>query len=493
MTQLAAQRPDRSLYQAVWRWHFIAGLLVMPFLVTMAITGGLYLFKDEITHLVYRNMIDVPVRTTPMAPLSTLIASTEAGLHGQVLQISPQDRPDRAVRMIVRTPSGDALTAYADPYDGRLLGSFTYGGIMQTIRKIHSLQKFGFWASCLIEITAGWAIILVGTGVYMWWPRGRKGGVLSVRGKPQNRIFWRDLHAVTGAVVGVVILFLAATGMPWSLFWGVKVQTWVGRHQLYAPPAPGYTQREEMMGMKMPGDPPAPPRPNPATPEVAAELPWAMEKAAVPSSDMSSMPGMAGMKDMDMKGMGDMKHMAGMGGAPIGVDKALAEFRDLGVKGGFDLALPIGQAGIYVANFRPLKVRDTRTVYLDQYSGKVLGDVSFRDWYPGGKAIEWGSSVHQGREYRPLNRYVMLTGVISIIVLAVSSFTMWWKRRPRGSIGFPAAPANPRLARGLLGIMIPVGIFFPLVGASMIAALLIELLYRGIRNLRAHNEGNLAA
>jgi hypothetical protein len=33
----------------------------------------------------------------------------------------------------------------------------------------------------------------------------------------------------------------------------------------------------------------------------------------------------------------------------------------------------------------------------------------------------------------------------------------------------------------------------PLVGASMIAALLIELLYRGIRNLRAHNEGNLAA
>jgi uncharacterized iron-regulated membrane protein len=186
MAQLAAQRPDRSLYQAVWRWHFIAGLLVMPFLVMMAITGGLYLFKDEITHLVYRKMIDVPARATELAPLSAVIANAEAGLRGHVLQISPQDRPDRAVRMIVRAPSGDALTAYADPYDGRLLGAFPYGGVMQTIRKIHSLQKFGFWASCLIEIAAGWAIVLVGTGVYMWWPRGRKGGVISVRGTPRS-------------------------------------------------------------------------------------------------------------------------------------------------------------------------------------------------------------------------------------------------------------------------------------------------------------------
>ena len=44
---------------------------------------------------------------------------------------------------------------------------------MQLVRKIHSLQKFGFWASCLIEIVAGWAIVLVGTGVFLWWPRGK--------------------------------------------------------------------------------------------------------------------------------------------------------------------------------------------------------------------------------------------------------------------------------------------------------------------------------
>jgi uncharacterized iron-regulated membrane protein len=491
-----SRRPDRSLYQAVWRWHFVAGLLVMPFLVMMAVTGGLYLFKDEITNLVYRDLVEVPVRAAPEAPLSVSLANAEAGLNGHVLQISPPDRPGRSIRMIVRVPSGDALTAYADPYDGRLLGAFPYGGIMQTIRKIHSLQKFGFWASCLIEIAAGWAIILVGTGVYLWWPRGRKGGVgggvVSVRGTPGTRMFWRDIHAVTGAFVGVVIVFLAATGMPWSLFWGVKLQTWVGMHQLYAPKAPGYTQREDMMGMKMPAQPPS--RPNPAAPEVAAELPWSMEKANVPTSDMSSTGDMKGMEGMAaMPGMPGMEAMPapktteGPVRAPIGVDKALADFRALGVKGGFDLALPIGPDGIYVANIKSLKVADERAVYLDQYSGKLLGDLPFRDWYAGGKAIEWSTNVHQGREYGAFNRYAMLTGCVAIVVLAASSLTMWWKRRPRGSMGFPAAPADPRVARGLLGIMIPVGIFFPLVGASMIAAFLAEFADGRLRDRRGRH------
>lgn len=41
-------------YRAVWRWHFYAGLLVLPFLMLMALTGGLYLFKAEIDDAVYR-------------------------------------------------------------------------------------------------------------------------------------------------------------------------------------------------------------------------------------------------------------------------------------------------------------------------------------------------------------------------------------------------------------------------------------------------------
>ena len=50
----SARPPMSGAYRAVWRWHFYAGLLVLPVLCLMALTGGLYLFKDEIDAAVYR-------------------------------------------------------------------------------------------------------------------------------------------------------------------------------------------------------------------------------------------------------------------------------------------------------------------------------------------------------------------------------------------------------------------------------------------------------
>ena len=63
-----------ALYAAVWRWHFIAGLLVLPVLVMMAITGGAYLFQPELDHLAYRTVGGrAAVRAEPMAAPSVVI------------------------------------------------------------------------------------------------------------------------------------------------------------------------------------------------------------------------------------------------------------------------------------------------------------------------------------------------------------------------------------------------------------------------------------
>ncbi|MGH6841914.1 MAG: PepSY domain-containing protein, partial [Methylocella sp.] len=61
-------QPHSAIYRAVWRWHFVAGLLALPFLLNLAITGGLYLFTPEINHILYRSLEDVPARAD--APLS---------------------------------------------------------------------------------------------------------------------------------------------------------------------------------------------------------------------------------------------------------------------------------------------------------------------------------------------------------------------------------------------------------------------------------------
>ena len=232
-----------ALYRAVWRWHFLAGLLSLPFLLNLAVTGSLYLFTPEINHILYSALEDVPARSAPMAA-SALVQKTATQTQAEVLRMTVPSGPNKSVQMLLRTPSGESRTAFVNPYDGSVIGTIPEGGVMQIVRKIHSLQYFGFWTSCLVEIAAGWAIVLALSGIFLWWPRGRSGGVLTVRGTPKSRIFWRDLHAVTGLFVSSLIVFLAVTGMPWSMVWGKYVQDWTTAAGLGQPkPPPGVSRK----------------------------------------------------------------------------------------------------------------------------------------------------------------------------------------------------------------------------------------------------------
>jgi len=158
-------------YRAVWRWHFYAGVFVMPFLMLLALTGGLYLFKDEIDQAVYRSMIQVPAGAVQTSPDAWLAAAARAG-GGRVANVVLPDRPDQAVRARVDQPDGTQKTVFIDPHTARVTGVTGYGGVMETIKRLHSLELFGPVMNILVEIVAGWAIILFATGLYLWWPRG---------------------------------------------------------------------------------------------------------------------------------------------------------------------------------------------------------------------------------------------------------------------------------------------------------------------------------
>lgn len=442
---------DASWYRAVWRVHFVAGLLSLPFLVLLALTGGLYLFHDEIDGWFYRDFDRVAVRTGGLFSIGALVAHAERETGGRVVIVSVPavEGGPHAVRMGVATPTGALETVFMDPYNADLRGTASYGGIMQIVRKVHSLQIIGPRASWLVESAAGWSIVLVITGIYLWWPRGRHGGVVSVRGPPKRRLFWRDLHAVVGLFSTAVILFLAITGMPWSDIWGGAVQSWATERNLSRPRAPADVPADWELATLATGTAGA------QSPNVghaahhAAEappnsLPWAVEKSEMPMSTPPSE------------------------NETLTLDDAIEGFGKAQLPKPYTVMPPLRDNGAWVGTYSPRAVEGTRIVYLDRNDGHVLDDVGYARFGPAAKAIEWGIAVHQGEEFGTANRYVMLMGCVAILVLALSAVVMWWKRRPRGALGMPPMPRDVRMQRSVIAILVPVGIVYPLVGITML-------------------------
>ena len=420
-----------AVYRAFWRWHFYAGLAVMPLLMLMALTGGLYLFRSNLDDLAYRPLMFVEAGAAQAPPDVWAAAALEA-VPGKLVQVDAPADPARSARLVVQTPDG-RRAVYVDPHDARVLGSIPDGGVMAVVKQVHSLSFAGPIPNLAVEVVAGWAIVMVATGIVLWWPRGQQGGVVTVRGPPSRRLFWRDLHAVTGLFAGAVIVFLAATGMPWSAVWGAQVRKVVTAEGWGRPPSPVGGPAGEEDHSAHGGPPP---------------VPWALQDKAVVVAQAEPLP----------------------------LGKVMAHVEALGLPRPYSVAIPSAPGKAWTASFQPDKVEDTRTLFLDPATGQALADMRFSQFGGGAKAIEWGIAVHQGQEFGWINKLVMLAGCAAIWVLGISALTMWWKRRPKGSLGAPSKPVDKRAYGPLAAVVVPLAVIYPLVGASLVVVLGADLL-----------------
>ncbi|KKW92312.1 PepSY-associated TM helix domain-containing protein [Sphingobium chungbukense] len=403
-------------YRAMWRWHFYAGLIVLPVLALMAVTGALYLYKPEIERIVYRDRIVVQPGGALLAP-SRLVAAVEKASGGRVSQIQRPAASDESWRLTVGRTAW-----FVDPYDGRILGSMAGGGVMKTIKDLHSLAITGPIGNRLVEVVAGWAILLCVTGLYLRWPRAGNRA-LALRGRPGGRLFWRDLHGTVGFLAAGVILFLAVTGMPWTEVWGGGLRGVITAQGLGRPSAAVV----------------------PWSAPVKEVLPWALREGGA------------------VRG--------GAGGVDVDEIMRIADRR--GLTGGVTIGVPASPGSPWLVSALAVRAEDSHVLTIDAGSGAVAQDVDWRMFGGGAKAVEWGVATHQGLEYGEPNRLLMLAGCLCLLLLCVTGPVLWWKRRPEGRLGEPPAAAQGA-KRIVAGLMLGLGVLFPLTGLSMVAALLGE-------------------
>lgn len=438
------QRDAFLSYRTVWRWHFYAGLFAIPFIIFLSITGSLYLFRPQV-----ETWLDRPfdtMATAQTAPPSQVVDVVLAQNPGWMLRGYQLPRGDHSAAQVILTRKGVERRFYVDRSDLRILKTVgEEDRPMRVLFWLHGELLSGKRGSNLVELAASWGIIMILTGLYLWWPRNVTGlgGVLYPRLGRGSRTVLRDIHAVTGLWVSIFALGFLMSGLPWANNWG---------HYLKA-----------VRGL---------------TGAVAITQNWttgsADERQAREARDVSAQHAMA-MGDHAMHDMPGMV-MAGDGAmmVPPGLDTVFAVAQRL------DLAAPVvltpatDGSAIWTAASQTQNRPHRATVRLDGLTGHVVSRTDFSQLYWLDRLIGFTTAAHEGQLFGWFNTLLNLALAISLITVCVSAVVMWWRRRAPDSLGAPVAQRAAAWSWGLGLVVLLLGVLLPEFLASLLLVLAVE-------------------
>jgi uncharacterized iron-regulated membrane protein len=473
--ELRAQ-PKPRLFRAVWRWHFYAGLLVIPIIVILSLSGIVYLFKPQIDSVFYGHVRNVDPRGATLSYGDQLAAVKAAVPGASVTSVSPPPNARRSTQFGVTTKAGRDWTVFVDPYTGKVLGHRDNRRYLPGIAlDLHGsllasrfMDEEGKWGDRLIELATSWAVVLVITGMYLWWPRGRRRSLrqaLTPRLRARSRrVRWRDIHAVTGVTFSFVFLFFLVTGLAWSGIWGQKYNDIATKIGSTYPPGtfdgvPSKTVEDVVKGGK------------PAW--AAGSLPVAPSEAAA-----GGRPGHAGHNDhAQLRTI----RWNPSDGAPLDAIVARAQQMGFRADSGYGVTFPGDATSSYAVSTYPdndvepnQSALNERFAFVDQYTAKPVGDVRFGQFGAMAQATDFGIALHEGRQFGIWNQLVALLGTLALLLSAATAIVMWRRRRPKG-IGAPRRAPNRKLGTGVVAITLGLGVFMPLLGVSVLALLVFDL------------------
>ncbi|WP_017221240.1 PepSY-associated TM helix domain-containing protein [Moritella dasanensis] len=468
---------SKHRYFLTWRWHFYAGLFVVPFMLMLSLTGLVMLFDDEIEFSRYQSVLEVVPQASTVAVSVQMDNVLLAYPDAKITQFVPAPSPDLANRFSITLGSGKTIFVTVNPYSGDIIGTIDRSDSWyQLANDIHGTLLLGDWGDYLIEIAASLGVILLVTGVYLWIPRDKasKAGFLKIRTTNGPRTLIRDLHANIGGLLSFVLLFFFISGLAWASVWGGQfVQAWSSFPAEKWDDVPLSTQNHAAM--------------NHGSEE---ELPWNLEQTLMPEShDHAAMLAAMSVAMPDAESMPDDRVTDDRAtddsniNSPVkwGVDEVLVQAKSLGFSQ-FKLNFPRTDTGVYTlaANTMSGDITDPRldrTTHIDQYSGKVLADVTWHEYNPMAKFMAAGIALHQG-DVSVLNKIVNVMFCLAFIFIAISGAVMWWIRRPAGKKVLGAPPRFEHEGVWKVGLMtiLALSVMLPLAGGTIALVLLIDWL-----------------
>jgi uncharacterized iron-regulated membrane protein len=444
------------------RLHFYAGLLVGPFILVAATSGALYALTPALEQVVYDHELHAPV-TGASLPLGEQIAAAQdhIGEDAVLAAVRPAPEPGDTTRVMFGQDglgSSESRAIFVDPGTGEVRGDLvTYGSsgslpMRAWVSNLHRSLHLGDPGRLYSELAASWLGIVATAGLVLWILRlraaRRAAAVTGTVAPPKRRrtgyrrvLSW---HTTIGAVVVLVALFLSVTGITWSQHGGANVDN------------------------------------------LRTSLGWLTPSVNTALSDDAP--------------AGDDEH-AGHGGAPsehtglanpATFDAVLAIAQRVNVNTGeIEIKPPAEPGTAWVVQENKSSVPTAGdSVAIDGSTMEVVDQADFADFPLAAKLTTWGIDLHMGLLFGLANQLVLFVLALGIGSMVVLGYLMWWKRRPtrepRGLAGPPPVRGALRGAPlwGLAAVVVcavAVGWFLPLVGYTLAAFVLVDVLIGVVR------------
>lgn len=321
----------KNIYNWVWKWHLIAGLFSLPIVLILSITGIIYLFKDNYEKVQYEEV--------------TKVKPTKKSISYQEQWVIAQSLWDKTSDALILNENKEEATEFTsgmfshksrfllDQYSGKEKGRIDLKKTdMHKVRKLHGELLLGSFGTKIVELVASWMVVLIITGIYLFWPRGRGiKGLFQIRTNQSKRILFKDIHAVTGFWFSALLLLILAGGLPWTDIFG-SCYKWV--------------QDSTNTGF-------------PAT--------W--NSRSVQSTQ---------------------------NGDPLHLDFFVTKARELNLSGKISIHLPQSPKSVYSVSNQTAELSKMKMLHFDQYSGELIKSHTWEDIGLMMKTRLWVMAFHQG-------------------------------------------------------------------------------------------------
>jgi len=334
--------------------------------------------------------------------------------------------------MRLKLADGGNLLVWVDAANGNILDSVDPGDrFLHFVEEIHGTLLTGENGSLVVELAASWMILLIITGLYLAWPRGKTWNAVLIPNLGGNtRQTWKNLHTSVGVWASMLILILLISGLPWTGVWGDNFSAfkrnvgWTGLSADASPAARGEAREA-----------------------------WHIHKeedAGLPEST---------------------------GGYTLPLEALHTKARDLDLAHPVVIIPPRGASNEWQIRSNAQNRYDRVTHYYDKETGTETRRIAFDDRHIVDRAVSIGVAYHEGALFGPLNQALGVLSALMVIGLAVSGTVMWWKRRPSGKLAAPKRPDGHKVKPAIISLTVFFGLFLPLLGISLVTVLVLEWIW----------------